>query len=98
VRVPGQKEQKVQTDYVDVSAKGVKAPIQLKKPILLPIYGSVLESRISVDLFKSNTFKTVKIGTFEVSFLNGHELLVPSSTVLVQLDFKLDDAFKRSNP
>lgn len=55
-------------EYVDSTAKGVKAPMQIREPIIMPIYGSIIASRVSIDLIKSFAFKSVKIGTFEVNF------------------------------
>jgi hypothetical protein len=71
IRVPGQKMamNRNPIDYVDNSVKGQRAPFHLKKPILLPIYGLLEDTILTVDVYKSFlAFRKVKIGTFRVSF------------------------------
>jgi len=78
-------------DFVDNKLKSIKGITLLKNPLYLPITGVFVKSMISIDLYKSTTWRSVKLGTFQVSFLNAKKLLLPKTSVIVQLDFKPED-------
>jgi hypothetical protein len=53
---------------------------------------------MTIDLYKRYTFKSEKFGSFSVTFMNCYELLVPKTSLLVQLDFQIDEAYKKAYP
>ena len=78
-------------DYVDSKLKGIKSTTLMRSPLYLPISGVFVKSLIYIDLYKSMTWRSVKLGTFQVAFLNAKKLLLPKTSVMVHLDFKPED-------